>query len=317
MVRTSSTASSTRRWPGQLGDLLGQVAPARTVMPVDHRPVVRLHCAGQQPQQRGLARAVHADHADAVARGHVPGHVVEQQLAGRRATRRRPRGRRPCGPAARCGQAQLDVPRGAARRRSAPRPRRCGTSAWTCGPAGRGAARPAPCAAGSGARASVRRGRPGPLGPGQHVGGVAALVAACTWPRATSQVRAQTSSRNQRSWVTTSSAPRRGRQVRGEPGDALDVEVVGRLVEHQQRSASPAPAVPRPGATRRRSPPDSGPTPVSSPCGKTARRSRRGARPARRARARRPAHSCSAPARPAAAPGWCAPGPARRAARPR
>ena len=52
-----------------------------------------------------------------------------------------------------------------------------------------------------------------------------------------------------------------GRQVLRQPGDALDVEVVGGLVEHQQvvladqRRAS---------ATRRRSPPDSGPTTRSS-----------------------------------------------------
>ena len=43
-----------------------------------------------------------------------------------------------------------------------------------------------------------------------------------------------TASRNQRSWVTTSSVPRRAARWRGQPVDRLDVEVVGRLVEQQQ-----------------------------------------------------------------------------------
>ena len=43
-----------------------------------------------------------------------------------------------------------------------------------------------------------------------------------------------TASRNQRSWLTTTSA-RDGRraEVCGEPADHLDVEMVGRLVQHQ------------------------------------------------------------------------------------
>ena len=44
----------------------------------------------------------------------------------------------------------------------------------------------------------------------------------------------QTASRNQRSWVTTSTSRCRCGQVPGQPVDGLDVEVVGRLVEDQQ-----------------------------------------------------------------------------------
>ena len=66
--------------------------------------------------------------------------------------------------------------RGAGRRRSARSPRRSGTSACSSWPAGRAAARRAPCAAGSAACASVNDGDPVPLGPGQHVRRVPALV---------------------------------------------------------------------------------------------------------------------------------------------
>ena len=84
-----------------------------------------------------------------------------------------------------------------------------------------------------------------------------------------------TASRNQRSWVTTTSALPAARQVLGQPVDALDVEVVGRLVEHQQvvvadQQRRPAP----PGGARRRT------------AGRARRRARAGAdaraRPARR-----------------------------------
>ena len=56
-----------------------------------------------------------------------------------------------------------------------------------------------------------------------------------TMPSCTSQVSVDTSSRNHRSWVTTTRPPCVRRpallQVLREPGDALDVEVVGGLVE--------------------------------------------------------------------------------------
>ena len=71
------------------------------------------------------------------------------------------------------------------------------------------------------------------LGAGEDVRGVAALVLV---DRAALHVPhpGQTWSRNHRSWVTTTSAARRAGRWRGEPGDALDVEVVGRLVEDDQ-----------------------------------------------------------------------------------
>ena len=47
-------------------------------------------------------------------------------------------------------------------------------------------------------------------------------------------MRVATRSRKRRSWVTTTSAPRRPQQELFEPGDRLDVEVVGGLVEQQQ-----------------------------------------------------------------------------------
>ena len=112
-------------------------------------------------------------------------------------------------------------------------PRRCGTSASRSAPAGRGAARRAPCAPGS---AGVPRWRP-------------PAAAARPWPArtprsrprrrrpapsCTSHVHSQTASRNQRSWVTTTSADGRRGEVPGQPVDGLDVEVVGGLVEHDQ-----------------------------------------------------------------------------------
>ena len=140
----------------------------------------------------------------------------------------------------------------AARRRSARWRRRSGTSACWSGPAARGAARRAPCAAGSaGAPRSPRH--PGPLRPGQHVRRVAAVVgvhrAALHLPRAVAdlvQEPAVVGDDDQRGL-----APRG--QVPGQPGDALDVEVVGRLVEQQQvRVARPGAWPARSAGARRR-----------------------------------------------------------------
>ncbi len=159
-------------------------------------------------------------------------------------------------------RSSVDAARPAARRRSAPRRRRCGTAAWTCGPAARGAARPAPCAAGSAAAPRPRRACRSRSARARTY----AAYPPSYWrtaPSATSQVRSHTASRNHRSWVTTSSAPRQRAQVVGQPVDALDVEVVGRLVEHEQVGLL-RPAR-RPATTRRRSPPDSRATSASSP----------------------------------------------------
>ena len=97
-----------------------------------------------------------------------------------------------------------------------------------------------------------------------------------TSPSATSHVRVQTASRNQRSWVTTSSDAAARGEVAREPVDALDVEVVGRLVEQQQLGVvEQQPRRARSGGARRR---DSGAIARVEPSGKRAPRRRRAAR---------------------------------------
>ena len=201
----------------------------------------------------------------------------------------------------------------AARRRSARWPRRSGTAAWRSGPAGRGAARRSPCGAGSaGGPRWPRRPARARRGPGSR---------RRTRPRTrgrvwstTSQVAVQTASRNHRSWVTTTSAPRRAEQVPGQPVDAGHVQVVGRLVEDQQVGRrGPAARPARPGGARRRTsarPAASSPRwpmPRPSRIAADARRRRptrarrRCPRPARRCRAPRPGRWRRAPGRGSAA----------------
>ena len=131
------------------------------------------------------------------------------------------------------------------------------------------------------------------LGAREHVGRVAALVLVHGRRRRPPRSRVQTASRNQRSWVTTSSVAAPGGEVVGQPVDALDVEVVGRLVEQQQLGVVEQRAWPaRSGAARRR---DSGAIIVSRPWGKRVhRRRRRAGRRGPSGSARRPAHSWSA-----------------------
>ena len=107
----------------------------------------RLELAAQQREQRRLARAVDADERDAVARAEAPRHVAQHRLGAERdASRRSPRA--PCRRGATSRSAAARRGRAArARRRSARSRPRCGTSAWPCARAGRGAARRAPCAA--------------------------------------------------------------------------------------------------------------------------------------------------------------------------
>ena len=128
-----------------------------TVVPCTRRPRVERPLAGQRPQQRRLARAVHPDDPDPVARPEPPGHPVEQRRA-RRSGRSRPPAPAPC---ARAGSWRSRAARrccaAAGRPRSAPRPPRSGTAASTCARAARGAARPAPCARGCGGGPRPRR----------------------------------------------------------------------------------------------------------------------------------------------------------------
>ena len=62
-------------------DLLRQVGRPHGQRRCTTRPARRRQLAGQQPQQRRLARPVDADHADPVARAELPGQVVEQHPA--------------------------------------------------------------------------------------------------------------------------------------------------------------------------------------------------------------------------------------------
>ena len=222
----------------------------------------------------------------------APGHVA-QHRAGRRRRRDTSTASSTLSPSRARGEAQQlgAVARLAARRRSARWPPRCGTSASTCAPAARGAATRAPCAAAAGggprarppggrarrARARRPRSRPRTGAPS---------------PSATSHVAVQTASRNQRSWVTTSIDAAARREVAREPVDALDVEVVGRLVEQQQLGAveqQPRERDPPPLAARQRRD-----RACRCPCGKR-RSATPPSRPSSTSRnAASPAHSWSA-----------------------
>ena len=213
--------------------------------------------AGQQPQQRRLARAVDADDADPVARAEPPGHVVEQHR-GRRPRRVTSSSVETFLPSRRVGEAA--AARRVARRRLVGDQR-----------VGRVDAELAACDVRAGgprrSQASSLRSRLLPALLGDRRPSARARPGPARTPRSRPRRRAprrrrpprswsQTASRNHRSWVTTTSAaPARAHQVLGQPGDALDVEVVGRLVEHQQVGRPTSSAA---SATRRRSPPDSG-----------------------------------------------------------
>ena len=146
---TSSTASSTRRSPGQLGQLLGQErGPHGRAGDRAARRRAWLTPASSRSSVVLPAPLAPSD-GDPVAGADLPGQVAQDRLrAG--VQRRRPPGRTPACRAGRWPAAAATPCRGpAARRRSARWRRRCGTSAWRCGPAGRGAARRSPCGAGS------------------------------------------------------------------------------------------------------------------------------------------------------------------------
>ncbi len=144
--------------PAELGHGLAEVADLQRPAALDRAGVRRL-LAQQQPQQRGLAGAVHPDDPDPLARPDGPGQVAEQYPRRVRwAPSQRPPGagrRRPCPAVGWPAAAAPAGPAAAARRRSACWPRRSGTSACWSAPAVRGAARPAPCAAGSSAGPAI------------------------------------------------------------------------------------------------------------------------------------------------------------------
>ena len=141
---------------------------------------------------------------------------------------------RPC-PGGRSQSAAAQAnPAAAARWRSARWRPGCGTSASTSAPAGPRRSHASSLRIRFLRRASVPGGQPHPFRAGQHVRGVAAVVGVDGCRRAPPTSWCTTASRNQRSWLTTTSAfDAQRRQVLGQPADDLDVEMVRRLVEHQ------------------------------------------------------------------------------------
>ena len=249
------------------GHVLGEVLEGDRPAALDPTRVRRAASPATSDEHGGLAGAVDPDDADAVARSEPPGRVLEQPLA--------------------CPAYEVDVlevddvlaePLGgeplqrqpvawrAVRRRSARWPRRCGTSASRCEPAGRDAARRAPCASGSAGaarwprpdasarpwRARRRRTHPRRSRPLRR-----------RRPGCTSQVRSQTASRNQRSWVTTTSADvRRTRWSASQATASTSRWLVGssrisrsssfssnRASEHRRRSPPERPCTTRSSAT--------------------------------------------------------------------
>ncbi len=169
-TRAPAGGRGSRRCPARAG-------PSRTVVPRSTRPDVGSSVAGQQLQQRRLARPVDADQPDAIAGPQPPGDVVEQRRPGAEADRHVDRVEHAVCRAARWRSA-------AARRRRAPR----GSSAISALAASirnfglrrarrRAAAQPRELLAQQLAAALVpRRLLAVALGAGEHVGRVAALV---------------------------------------------------------------------------------------------------------------------------------------------
>jgi len=216
---------------GQLVDLLGQVRGAHRQ--TDRDPAaLRCRLPDQQPQQSGLARPVHTYHGNPLPRPDPPRCVVQQD------------------PGAGLGRHVLDVvdvlaepgrcqrPQGHAvpRRRLVGDQRRRGVEPEArLGRAGRRATtQPGQLLAQQvGPPGLGRIGHPDPLGPGEYIGRVAPLV---RMHLAAGHLPGRRTDRVEEPPVVgdhDQAAPPPG-QVTGQPRHALDVEVVGRLVEHQQ-----------------------------------------------------------------------------------
>ena len=229
--RIDSTESSTRCAGSRLSSACVRCASA-TVRPVRSRPASGGDSPASTESTDVLPDPLTPISTDPVPRSEPPGDVVDQVPSPARDRRvlevehvlAEPGGGEPL---------QLDP---VARRRLVLDQLRsrvdAGTSAWTCAPEDPDAARRAPCASGSAA-----------VSPWPPPGGRARPWRARTphsRPRSgrpsascTSHVVVHTASRNQRSCVTTTRALPRAEQVTCEPVDALDVEVVGGLVEKQ------------------------------------------------------------------------------------
>ena len=273
-----------------LGRVLREVGEPHGRAALD-RAGVGLELAGQQLDQRRLARAVDADERDAVARAEPPGDAARAR-AGRRRRRdtstasstlspsRAPRsaaarrGRATSGSSAISALAAVDAELRLrrARRRPAAQPRELLAQQLLAAVlAGR---RPG----GRARRGRARRPRSRPRTGGRS-------------PSTTSHVAVQTASRNQRSWVTTSIDPRRAARWRASQSTPSTSRW---LVGSSSSSSSGSSSSSRASAIRRRSPPESGAIRCPGPAGSGSARRRRAGRRARCGTRASPAHSWSA-----------------------
>ena len=252
-----------------------------------HLAGVGSQLAGEQSHQRRLARAVDADERDPVARAEPPRDVPQQRP--RRRTRRDTSS----------ASSTLSPRRAVAKRSSSARVARLGlvgdqrvggldAELRLRRPRRRPAAQPGELLAQQLLAALVARGRmPVALGAGEDVGRVAALVLVHA---AVGDLPGRGADRVEEPAVVRHDQQRAAarREMAREPVDALDVEVVGRLVEQQQLGAVEQQ---RASAIRRRSPPESGADRAcrGRPGSASSRRRRAGRRaPSRNARVARP-----------------------------
>jgi hypothetical protein len=199
---------------------------------LDPLPRDRLGLAGEQPQQRGLARPVDPDETDAVAGTDAPGLVLDQRLVA--GAERDVLELQHGAPEPSLGEReQLD---GVPQRRHVGDQRLRGLDAVPGLRRARRGAAPQPGKLLAYEVAPLllqRRGEPGPLGTREHPVGVAAFV---LFDLPADHLPGAGADSVEKPAVVGDDDQRRasGQQVAGEPPHALDVEVVGRLVEHQQ-----------------------------------------------------------------------------------
>ena len=239
----------------ELVDLLGEEGGAHRLAPA-HPTGGRCEVTGQDPEQRALARPVHPDHADAVTGTEPPGEVVEQHP-----TTDGDGGVLDVVDAlAQPGGGEADQLDGVASRRLVGDERVGGVDAEPrlARARRRAAAQPGELLAQQVLPTRlVRGGDPLALGAGEDVRRVAAVVLV---HRAADHVPGPGRHRVQEPAVVghDHEGSAATRQVPGEPGHGLHVEVVGRFVEHEEVRVVDDQL--RASATRRRSPPESGPT---------------------------------------------------------
>ncbi len=298
-VRAVATVRRCLTRPAAGRDGAREQAPAPSVLPAPLTPTMPTRSPGPSRQVACRSSARSPRHQVDVL--DVQGYVLAEPLGGEAAAA-------PAGRAA------------AARPRSARWRRRCGTSASRCAPGARGAARRAPCGPGSAGVCLAGGGLAAALRLGQHVGGVAALVGV---DRTVVDLPGPLADLVEEPPVVGDD--HQGEDLRrtrccASQATRLDVEVVGRLVEHEQvvvaeqqrrQRAPPALATGERRCDRPRSQRDPGRAAPRRPRGCGRRPPTRG-RPDRRApprgpcgcrRARRPGGGSRRSARAAARPG--------------